>query len=135
MFNTIKKLFVRTDAHRVAFVGLSPEGGRDAGGQFITYFGIPVGRELDAGHDVVACLIGGAEVSLGNSLDEGHEGTTSFRRVGSGLETKVGGHGWQGDWKPIDEAGILVSVAALAPLNRGGHWSKQVSVARSKRPA
>jgi hypothetical protein len=120
----------------MAFLGLSLEGERDAGGQFITYFAIPAGRESAAGDDLLVCLADGAEVCLHNDLDEeGGEGCTFFRRVGSSLVTMVGGHGWQGDWKATDEAGVRTAVAELADLNRGGHWSTQGSIIRSKRRA
>jgi hypothetical protein len=116
------------------FFGLSEEGSRDAGGHIITYFGIPVGQEEAAGRDLLACLTDGFEVSLCNDLDEGLEGTTQFMLLPSGLVTKVGGHGWSSQWKPTDEAGFLSAVTELANLNRGGDWSRQGSLSRSKYP-
>jgi hypothetical protein len=116
-------------------LGLTIEGSRDAGGHFITYFAIPAGRESAAGHDLLACLADGAEVCLSNDLDEGREGCTLFCRSAMGLVTKVAGHGWQSEWKPTDEAGVLSAVAELADLNRGGHWRTQGSIIRSKRHA
>jgi hypothetical protein len=104
----------------MAFSGLSIEGNRDAGSCFITYFAIPPGRETLAGRELLALLGDGTEVRLSNDLDEGGEGTTGFRRSASGLDTMVGGHGWQSDWKPIDEATFLALVAELAVHNRGG---------------
>jgi hypothetical protein len=64
----------------MTFLGLTIDGSRDAGGQLITYFAIPVGRESAAGHDVLACLADGAEVCLSNDLNDGSEGCTLFCR-------------------------------------------------------
>ena len=104
----------------MAFRGLSLGAERDRGGCVITSFSIPQGLESEAGHDVLACLADGLEVALGNDLDEGGEGLTSFRRGPSGLVVQVGGHGWQSDWKPTDDAGVLAAVTELAAHNRNG---------------
>jgi hypothetical protein len=120
---------------RMTFVGLSLEDSRDAGGHVITYFAIPAGRESAAAGDLLGCLAAGWEVCLRNDLDEGGEGCTFFRRSPSGLVTMTSGHGWQGEWRPLDEAGVLAAVVELAGLNRGGHWSTRGSISRSKSPA
>jgi hypothetical protein len=117
----------------VTFEGLAVEDERDAGGSFITYFAIPPGREAAVARDLLACLNAGAEVCLRNDRDEGGEGTTTFRRTPAGLSAKEDGHGWQGDWRPVDEAGFAAAVAELAPNNRSGHWAKQGSLVRHKR--
>lgn len=106
------------------YKALALEGKQDVGGR-TTHFSIPAGREAEAARDLLNCLAVGLEVCLSNDLDEGHEGVTFFRRTDEGLSTKVGGHGWQGDWWPIEEAGFIAVVAELAPHNRGGHWSTQ----------
>jgi hypothetical protein len=110
------------------FTGLAVEGSREAGGQSITYFAIPAGQESAAARELVACLDDGFEVCLRNDLDESGEGYTLFRKAPTGLVTRVGGHGWSGEWQAIDQAGLQVSIAALAPHNRGGHWSAQGSL-------
>ena len=117
----------------MTFDGLKAEGERDAGGSLDTYFGIPAGRETAAARDLLACLAEEAEVWLRNDRDEGGEGFTSFRRTPAGLSTQVSGHGWQGDWRLIDEAGFAAAVMELAPGNRGGHWSTQGKVVRYKK--
>lgn len=116
----------------MTFLGITAEDKRDAGKQFITYFGIPAGQEQAAGQDILNSLNEGCEIILKNDLDEGREGCTSLRRLSTGLEARVGGHGWQGEWKPINQEDVLVVVTALAKFNRGGHWSRQGSIARAK---
>lgn len=93
---------------------------RDAGSRQTIYFAIPSGRESAAGSELLTCLADGAEVSLRNDLDEGGEGFSSFCRSSSGNFTRVGGHGWQNEWKPIDEAAFLTAVVEMACHNRGG---------------
>src|SRR5262249_24498982 len=115
------------DAH-MTLRGLSLGGERDCGGCIVVSFGIPTGLERGAGLYVLACLGGGVGVSLRNDLDEGGEGSTSFRRTPTGLVKLVGGHGWQSGWKPTDEAGVLASVMELAEHNR----SNQGSLIRQK---
>jgi hypothetical protein len=112
----------------MTFRGLSLGGEHDCGGCVVVAFGIPTGLEREAGLDVLACLADGLEVSLRNDLDEGGEGSTSFRRTPTGLVRLVGGHGWQSGWKPTDEAGVLASVTELAEHNR----SNQGSLIRQK---
>jgi hypothetical protein len=119
----------------MTFLGLSVEGSRGDRGKVIIYFGIPAGRELVAGGDLLACLAEGAEVCLRNNLDDGGEGYLFFRNSPSGLVTMIGGHGWQSEWKPTDECAVLSAVAELADFNRGGHWSTQGSSARRKTQA
>ena len=104
----------------MAFRGLLLGGGQDGGGRVVTSFSIPPGLESEAGHDVLACLADGLEVRLGNDSDEGSEGMTSFRRMPSGFVIQVGGHGWQSDWKPTDDASVLNAVRELAAHNRDG---------------
>ncbi len=116
----------------MVFLGISLEGDRETGGCSITCFAIPPGHESAAGRDLLACLADGVEVCLRNDLDEGGEGCTLFRRSPSGLVTKVGGHGWQSEWVPTDEASVLASVAELAVLNRGRHWGEQGMLTRAK---
>lgn len=94
-------------------------------------FSIPVGHEATAAQELHACLNAGFEVQLRNDLDEGLEGYSLFRRTPSGLEFKVGGHGWSGSWKPLDEASFTATIAELAPHNRGGHWSLLGSLSRT----
>lgn len=110
------------------FEGLLVEDERDDGTRIIISFGIPPGREAAVGRDFEALLADGAEISLRNAEDEGGEGCTMLRRSGSRIESKVGGHGWQSDWKVIDTSAVLAAVADLAALNRGGHWSTQGKV-------
>ena len=110
------------------FEALALEGEQEAAGRIS--FAIPLGREADAARELLACLAAGFEVCLRNDLDEGHEGTTFFRRTAAGLSTKVGGHGWQGDWRPIDDAGFVAAVAGLAAHNRGGQWSTRGTLVR-----
>jgi hypothetical protein len=116
----------------MAFLGLSLEGTRDDGICLITNFAIPLGRESEAGRELLACLADGVEVCLRNDADEGGEGCTIYRRSPSGLVTMCGGHGCQSDWKPTNEAGVLVAVAELAAHNRGG-LGAQGSLVRYKR--
>src|SRR5579862_3317077 len=104
----------------MAFRGLSLGGGQDSGGCIVISFSIPPGLESEAGLDVLACLADGLEVCLGDDSDEGSEGMTSFRRMQSGLVIQVGGHGWQSDWKPTDDVGVLDAVRELAAHNRNG---------------
>lgn len=118
----------------MTFDGLLVEGSRDAGSCLLNYFAIPPGQESVAGRELLACLAEGAEVSLSNDLDEGGEGCSCFRRLPSGLVMKIGGHGWQSDWKPIDEAGFLAAVAELAGHNRGGP-SAHGSISQAKSSA
>lgn len=108
--------------------GLSLGGEYDSGGCTAIAFGIPKGSEREAGLDVLACLADGLEVSLRNDLDEGGEGSTSFRRTPTGLVKRVEGHGWQSGWKPTDEGDVLASVTDLAEHNR----SNQGSLIRQK---
>jgi hypothetical protein len=114
------------------FTGLTLEDERDTGGSLTTHFAVPPGRESEAAHDLLACLAAGAEIKLRNDLDEGGEGITFFRRTPAGLSSKVGGHGWQGQWQPIDEAEFVAAVMELAPHNRGGSQG-QGSLVRYKR--
>lgn len=102
------------------FHGITLKGQRDAGGCIVTYFTIRRGQEAAAGRDLLACLAKGAEVGLRNDLDEGHEGCTFFRRRRAGIVAISGGHGWQGNWKSIDDDEFLAAVARLAPHNRRG---------------
>lgn len=60
------------------------------------------------------CLADGMDFSLPNDLDEGGEGTTSFRRTRCGMVKHVGGHGWQSEWESVDEVEVLAAVAELA---------------------
>jgi hypothetical protein len=99
----------------------------DTGGYIVTGFAIAPGREEQAGRDVLACLAAGLEFALPNDLDEGGEGSTSFRRTGSGLVRLVGGHGWQSGWRPVGESDVLAAVSELAahPDWRGSlRWDK-----------
>jgi hypothetical protein len=114
------------------FVALREVGSLNTGGYIKIYFGIPVGREEAAGRELLACLAEGFEVCLCNDLDEGHEGLTEFQLLPSGLMTRNGGHGWSGQWKPVDEAGFLAKVAELANLNRGENEGRQGSLRRWK---
>ena len=95
---------------------------------FIIAFGIVEGREDAAATALIQLLNDGHEVSLCNDLDEGGEGSTSFCRKGGGYEQQVGGHGWSGEPTPMDEAAVRAAIVALAPLNRGSHWSEQGSI-------
>ena len=94
--------------------GLVLGGDHDTGGYIVTTFAIAPGREEQAGRDVLACLAAGLEVALPNDLDEGGEGSTSFRRTGAGLVRRIGGHGWQSGWRPVSESDVLAAVAELA---------------------
>ena len=87
-----------------------------------TPFGIPIGREGDAATELIGLLKDGFEVSLSNDGDEGGEGCTTIRHHAGGFQTKVGGHGWQGNWTATSEVDIRSIVVGLAPLNRGPHW-------------
>jgi hypothetical protein len=116
----------------MTFGGLSLEGERDAGSCFITYFAILPGREAEAARDLLACLADGIEVCLCNDLDGGGEGLTSFCHTPTGLSSMVGGHGWQGSWRPIDEVGFAAAILDLAAHNRGGQCARG-SLVRYKR--
>ena len=113
----------------MAFSGLSVEGDNNDYEEEI-YFAIPAGKEAAAGRDLVACIAAGFEVSLRNDLDEGSEGCTFFKQSSAGILTMIGGHGWSGEWKPTDEAGVLSAVDQLADFNRGGHWGTRGSLSR-----
>jgi len=108
------------------------EGERDAGGAIRTYFGIVARHEQEAGVQLLGYLHDGAEVCLRNDLDEGGEGCTYFRKTPTGISTMTGGHGWQSEWKPVGDQAVIVAVAELANLNRGGHWSRQGTIILSK---
>jgi hypothetical protein len=111
----------RVEGARMELPGLVLGGDRDTGGSIITGFAIAPGRETQAGRDVLACLAAGMEVTLPNDLDEGGEGSTSFRRAEVGFVKQVGGHGWQSGWRPATEADVLAAVVELAarPDSRG----------------
>ena len=94
------------------------------------YFAIREGKEAASALELLGCLKAGLEISLKNDLDEGDEGCTFFRMTREGLLSKIGGHGWSGDWKAVDEHAFPVMVAALAPHNRGGHWSTRGCISR-----
>ena len=87
-------------------------------------FAIPAGSEEAAGRDVLSAL------ALNNDLDEGGEGSTTFRAAAGRIESRSGGHGWQGEWTSLDEAACLAAVPALAAFNRGGFGSTEGSVTR-----
>ncbi len=51
------------------------------------------------------------------------ESLTTFRATNSGFEMKTGGHGWSGDWKPIDWNAAVLLMAELACYNYGPDWN------------
>jgi hypothetical protein len=109
-------------------ISLKPE--RHAGGSLTLSLSLLEGHESAAGAELLSLLENETEISLCNDLDEGHEGMTYFRRSGAQLLMKVCGHGWRGDWKPVDKAEFCTLIEKLGPLNRGGHWRAQGQLIR-----
>lgn len=115
----------------LAFNALALEGAASLNDFGRVHFAIREGKEAASAMELLACLKAGLELSLRNDLDEGGEGCTLFRMTREGLISKVGGHGWSGDWKAVDEDLFPAMVEALAPHNRGGHWSTLGCISRS----
>lgn len=86
-------------------------------------FSIVAGKEKEASEYLVTILNENNEISFANDKDEEGEGSTSVHIRNGEYQHRDGGHGWQGEWKPISLQELKALIIGLAPQNNGSHWS------------